>query len=341
MKAKTLILLFVTLPIVCYGQKKEFKEASKRNSIESYTEFLEQYPNSKFSEAAKEKKTNLCIYWGKQVNKSSSSDLKKFLNLCPETDNRAQIETLIEELRENIEWDKALKENTYETFEIFQHNFPNSKRIEKAKKRAEKVKNRMEDLEWKSTIEYDTKEAYNNFILRFPNTKRKNKVDSILIALNTNALPRAAKKGNVEKVSSLITNADVDMKSHALMEAVWGALYTSLAYEWKNEYSLVFLSKRLAKTPRESYVAIIEFLLKNNANPKRFAFEDFGSVEVREKASSDNLVKQVSKTGYGEVRSQIGGDLNLNLIPFGTGGLSIKEVAEIHKADDILILLKK
>lgn len=339
MKANVLTILFFSLPIICIGQRKEFKNASKINTVKAYTVFLEQYPNSKFSKSAKENKTNLCVYIDKLM-KSYANLSTSYLKPCLETKNEADVEHFIETLFEGEMWSKALTKNSSEDFEAFVIKFPNSKYVEIAK-------NNIENLEWKNTLKVDTEEDYKKFKTRFPDSKRNKEADSILIILKTFALPRAAKKGDIQKVKILIANADSNIKSHALMEAVWGALYTAPAIETQkkkvggyeyNDYDVI--SKRLGIAPRESYISIIELLLQNKANPEHFSFESFGSVEVSKKERADALAKQVAENGYVSISQKIGGDINLKLIPFGTGGFSIKDVAEIHKAEDILQLLK-
>jgi len=340
MKINVLTILLFSLPIMCIGQRKEFNNASEKNTVEAYTEFLEQYPNSKFSESAKEKKTNLCVYIDKLMKSYANLSIS-YLTPCLETKNKADVKNFVESLFEGETWSKALTTNSSEDFEAFVIKFPNSKYVEIAK-------TIIENLEWKNTLLNDTEEVYKKFKTRFPDSKRNKEADSILIILNTFALPRAAKKGNLTKVNALVANADTDMKSRALMEAVWGALYTVQAIETQkkkvggyeyNDFDVV--SKRLGKAPRESYISIIELLLQNKADPKHFSFESFGSVEVSKKERADALVKQVAETGYASLSQKIGGDVNLKLIPFGTGGFSIKVVAEIHKAEDILQLIEK
>ena len=55
MKNIFLIILFISIAFTCYSQEGKWKKATKKNTIESYQKFLSKFPESEFSDDAKQK----------------------------------------------------------------------------------------------------------------------------------------------------------------------------------------------------------------------------------------------------------------------------------------------
>jgi hypothetical protein len=135
------------------------------------------------------------------------------------------------------------------------------------------------------------------------------------------------------------------MLSTALMEAVWGLLHTGMAYRYNEASMLVLYQKRSGKAPQETYMEIIRLLLDAGADPERFAYADFASVEVQKKEQEPErkrFEQAIREKGYGKTTSAFGtSDLSGTYLHYGTGGLSIMEVAEIHQAEELIELLNE
>lgn len=346
-----MLLIIFLIPLICFGQRKEFNEIQGKKGIEetinAYTEFLEKYPESKFTEKAIAGRLKACNKWaGYQINYHYKSykytvsgknkylitkhlnSIKSFMDKCPETDS---INSIKQMLKETI-WQNTTLDNTQDAYKNFQKLYPNSEYENELLKK-------IEESAYQKALTADNESGYIEYLKNYPNSDRKNTVDSLLIASKKFALVKAAQKGNLQRVQEIIPNSDTEIKSRALMEAVRGALYTVQTYEYDKNGNITFKTKRKFEVPRETYVEIIKLLIDNGASPKLFSYEEFGSVEDR--ASTARAASQINKknTGITVMRTKIGGEINENLVPYRKSGKSVYIILSIHRARDIMEIL--
>ena len=138
-KKLTLITLLLC-PLLLWGQKKEFKQALKENTVAGYTRFLNNYPESKFTGEVENARDNLCQGLWQKTDKSKIASLEKYLKECPHSGNRSQAETLIAELQEEIKRQQAKAE---------------------------------EDRQWQEAQNLHTKSAYEGFLAKYPDSEFK------------------------------------------------------------------------------------------------------------------------------------------------------------------------
>ena len=157
-------------------------------------------------------------------------------------------------------------------------------------------------------------------------------------------LVSAARNGDVSAVNTLLTDtgdAAVDTKSRALMMAVWGALHTSssTSFNFRNGQLQQFETiERTSSVPRDTYLDIIRLLHEAGAESSLFKFRDFDSVAVKKYLSDREKVEALRSSGAFSSITAIGGESNttVDLVPGSEEGLSIREVAEIEGADDVI-----
>lgn len=341
MKIRIILLLLVIIPLFCKGQRKEYNTAISKGNAKSIAtnlhSFLKKFPDSKFTEKAKQAKLVACNKWAKEISRSRAynssrwkTTLLQFTGNCSKSDSIHAFKNILLK----AEWKNAVSKNTVQVYNDFQLNYPNS--IYKTE-----LQEKLEKLALQNAIAKDSLKFYRQFLEEYPNSNKKHIIDSLVNAINIFALPKAAKKGNLLATNKALPDASIEMKSRALMEAIRGALYTIQSTKFDNNTgNISFIVKRKSEIARETYMSIIKLLIKEGASPKLFSYLDFGSVEVRENKANNALKKQVSKTGSGSISYKIGGEENETLIPYGNNGISAIDVIKIHKALDILELLE-
>jgi len=120
MRTKTLLIVAIisSLLISCSSQKALFENASNIDTIESYKEFLQKYPNSQYSLSAMKKLAKLSFAEVKKENTISA--YYNYINEFPNSDS-------INVAMHNLSYLRTKEENTIYAYEEFLKYFPNSK----------------------------------------------------------------------------------------------------------------------------------------------------------------------------------------------------------------------
>lgn len=333
MKRSALLISGLFIACFCFSQKKEYKQAIYKNTFNSYKKYLEEFPDSKFSDEIRDRRDALCREsWDNIRNTEFLKTLNRFIYNCSGT----VYEDSARQRREEMEW--RWHTGGIEKLKQFMEKYPESVHYEEAKKR-------LITIRWNEVVKTDRRSAIDSFLLKFPESDYTFKADSTIAQMIKYALPRASKAGNIEEVKGCLPSADKDMRSLALMEAVWGLLHTNIWYKYNASGMLIIEKTKSSNVVSENYLKIISILLKNGADPERFAFADFASVEVREWEQRDEVAKyrkDLSEKGYGKLATSFGdSELSGLYVDYGTGGLSIEEVARIHEAQALLDLINK
>lgn len=133
----------IFLSISCFPQKGKWEKVQKNNTIESYQEFLDNYPRSEFFDDAKQKLIEL--EYENALSKNTLKSYKDFLNKYKGNKYRSDLELeaknkidsinkQIEISNENSAWDEALKNKSLSYFTNFFSRFPNGQRAQIARK---------------------------------------------------------------------------------------------------------------------------------------------------------------------------------------------------------------
>jgi len=165
--------------IGCAGQA--FNNAKQINSIQSYDEFLTDYPDSKYSTEAKALREK--VFYGQSKKKNTILSYKEYLKEYPSGKWKKEALKIIEKLT----WDKTLKANSVASYKAFIEKFHNSDNVQNAL-----VK--IEDLEWAETLKQKSISSFQTYIKSYPNGKylkeAKANIEEISwnFALNNNSL---------------------------------------------------------------------------------------------------------------------------------------------------------
>ena len=97
---KIILLLMITFSVKCFSQEGEWRRAQSDNTIESYQNFIDNYPNSEHTESAKV--SLLKLEYDKIKNNHSIKDFVAFIEKHPNNEFSLKAEKRIQELRNSI-----------------------------------------------------------------------------------------------------------------------------------------------------------------------------------------------------------------------------------------------
>ena len=189
-------LLALALLAACGDpEEKDWQDARMKRSAEGYEQFLESYPEGRFSADAREALESLRF---KQVQKENTLDaFEGFLELHPEGQHAEEARKTVEMLR----WVQAQRQNSREAFEGFLEAYPEGRFADDARERlapfllaglgrsrdpsdfeaflktnpegpaADRARAVLERLIWEEARSAGTPEAYQAFLERFPEGK--------------------------------------------------------------------------------------------------------------------------------------------------------------------------
>ncbi len=333
--------------ISSFGQRREFADAKRKNTIDSYANFIYRFPNHKLTEKARSNKLELCDERGAELLEPDYeldfSDISYFHEKCKESKYNNRIIAKREELTWNLYneiYKKKLERFSKYSVERADHRRQLSSFIEEYPDSEwnDEAYTRIELLDFFSALEKDTKASVEGFLKAYPKSRFEKTANELLIEFEKHKFIRAVRKAELEKVRLLVKNESKESKSRALMHAVWGALNTYFDASYDAYGNFQNKSLRSSKVPRESYIRVINLLLSNGADPERYKFRNFGSVEVR---LYEQRHTAKSYGGGEETYTLTSEKAKIDLVPFKSEGLSIRQVAVIHEAVDILKLLKE
>ena len=155
---QTILLAALVFFVGCASQESLYKKAVQDDSIDSYQEFIQKYPDTKYSEEARK---NLMALEFKNAQKANSvSQYEKFLQKYPGS-------KYSEEARENLmtlEFMNAEKTNSVSQYEKFLQKYPDTKYSEEARKN-------LMALEFKNAQKANSVSQYEKFLLKYPNSE--------------------------------------------------------------------------------------------------------------------------------------------------------------------------
>jgi hypothetical protein len=122
MKNLVLISVILVFSFTCNAQKGKWKKVQKINTIESYQDFLRNYPDSEFSQEAELNLIDLEYEKAKKINTVSGYNyfLESYKNNNKHNEHARN--SIIE-----LEFKNAIKENTLKTYENFLRKYPENK----------------------------------------------------------------------------------------------------------------------------------------------------------------------------------------------------------------------
>lgn len=174
MKRLIFILTVLLFSTACFAQKNKWKKAQKINTIESYQEFVRNYPSSQFIGDAKQSLIEL--EFEKALKKNTVEGYNYFLRNYGEN----KYTEVIKNSLMILDFDNACKKNTVSVYQEFIEKYPNSDTYSEA------AQNRISD---KIYSEFKNARASNNvnnlerFIKSYPDSKyadeARNSIDAL------------------------------------------------------------------------------------------------------------------------------------------------------------------
>ena len=123
MKKLFFISMFLAFSLTCFAQKGKWEKAQRKNTIESYQEFLKKYPNSEFSNDAILKLMGL--EYKKAENVNSIGIYSSFIDTYGKNKNSYSEQAKNKLIQ--LEFDYAKKKNSVDAFEQFIQKYSDEK----------------------------------------------------------------------------------------------------------------------------------------------------------------------------------------------------------------------
>ncbi|MCF8255605.1 MAG: hypothetical protein K9J84_13595 [Bacteroidia bacterium] len=146
MKKLFLIAIVIFLTNVCFSQTKKWEETKQINTIEAYQEFLEKYPNRKYSTQAKDKLTSL--EYEQAINENTIKQYNYFLREYPKSKYDSEILIKLEK----VSWEVAQENKTIISYNDYLKNNPNGINKNEALKQIELIE--QENVKRKELIDF-------------------------------------------------------------------------------------------------------------------------------------------------------------------------------------------
>lgn len=184
----TAFLIFIS--IMCYSQTGKWKKAQKTNTVESYKEFLANYPASEYADDALAKLTEL--EFTKAQSSNTIESYSYFLDNYGENafSNRAKNKLI------QLEFNKASKLKTVEAYRSFLERFPEGEYSEAAKLAVCAI-------EFNKIKRENSSDGYKHFINQYPNNQYTEKA---LELLAEKEFEKAEVTGTIDEYKLIIKN---------------------------------------------------------------------------------------------------------------------------------------
>lgn len=173
-------IVLLLIQIGCSGSKEAWDNARRLDSVYSYKKFLEEYPNSDYSEEARNliARLNEKVAWEKARYIDRISSYEEFIILYPQSELKNTALERINEIKIDCLWEETKIQDTIESYNNFINKYPLSKYVEIAKlkiKESEEIKPL-----WDQVVKDNTLEKYREFLQKYPTSSysqlAKNKI---------------------------------------------------------------------------------------------------------------------------------------------------------------------
>jgi outer membrane protein assembly factor BamD (BamD/ComL family) len=278
MKKLILFTVIFIFSLTCIAQKGKWKKAQKINTIESYQEFLRDYPNSEFNNEAEQKLIELEFNKAKKINTISS--YKYFLNSYginkytkQATSNMIKLEFL-----------EAQKKNTIKSYMEFSSKYPDGELSEQAKYA-------ISDIDFRIAKSKNSVEELRYFIKKYPNSSLTNEALKLIMDMEFEEVKKANTIDAYELYIKKYPNSENTKQANLNL--------TSLIEE-KNEWEKVIRNPTLASyfhfvsiKPDSKMILNNEMLKKivNDARPRGNYFDKSNEKLKFNLDNDDNLVR--------------------------------------------------
>ena len=203
------ILAIVMLSTGCASIESDWEKAVKSNTIASYSRFLKKYPESDYSDVAREKRNE--IYWRDAVTKDTIRKYERFIQWFPNDKHVREARRRISDIVRR-DWEKTLAANTVDQYKQFMRKYPHPENVKLANAKiyalykAKRAQNRgipdpVIDKEWEHTTQINNFLSYTRFMRRFPESPHADTAEQKIRGLSTTYTLRQGEvpQGEVEE----------------------------------------------------------------------------------------------------------------------------------------------
>ena len=166
----TLLTCLIILSANVFSQNGKWKKARKINTLETYEEFLEKYPDSKYKYSAFELIDSINFY---KIDLKDLSELRTYILNAKSDKYKGKTKTVIEQL-ENELWHEVKSINTNQGYQKYLENFPNGKYTDNANQN-------IDSLYWNNYV-YNSSNSLNyiSYLKKFPEGRYVNEANNYL-----------------------------------------------------------------------------------------------------------------------------------------------------------------
>jgi outer membrane protein assembly factor BamD (BamD/ComL family) len=164
-KKKRVPVIFTAIAVIlilglsgCASVRGQWQQAKRKDTIQAYRAFIHKYPNSPFTEKAREKLES--ISWSQARSANTRQGYHRFLKEFPNGGHHRDARLAIE----TIDLAIASKKNTKKAYLDFLKNHPRGALSQKAR-------HLLEELDWKWAKRERTFHAYQRFLKKYPHGK--------------------------------------------------------------------------------------------------------------------------------------------------------------------------
>lgn len=170
----TYILLFFIIPNIytsCVTMNKYYKQTLNENTISAYEDFINKYPNSKYTENIRILLSKLYEErdWELALKNNQVWLYEDFIKKYPHSQYVTNAKLNIKKLEEARDWNYAVVEGTVEAYKKYLMNYPNGIYYKTAQEKIREIE--IIIPAWQKTEKTNTYEAYLSFVEKFPDSK--------------------------------------------------------------------------------------------------------------------------------------------------------------------------
>jgi ankyrin repeat protein len=225
----TLLIVALMLSSASASTKSSWKDATTRNTVEAYNQFLLKYPKSEYAETARLKVKDL--RWQGAISTSTIASYEAFIQAYPGDPLCKEATVRIEKLS----WQATEKENGPEAYRTFLSKYPTNEFATRARQK-------LETFSWEEAKRLGTVESYRKHLSTYPDGQFKVEAITKIEDLRHTAMISAAQAGNIQVIASLL---DEGLNVNAPISQGKAALHFASA---------------------TGQVAVVEFLIRKGAN---------------------------------------------------------------------------
>lgn len=155
-RASALVLLL--LLAACGGPDREWQETKEKDVADGYQDFLKKYPDSKFSEEARQRLEKL--EWERTASGGTRADYLEFARKHADSPYTAEALAKLEA----IDWQEAKAEDSAKRYEEYLSKYPAGQNSENAVKR-------IAEIAWEAASRGNQIEDFESFLKNFPDSE--------------------------------------------------------------------------------------------------------------------------------------------------------------------------